>query len=181
TTPSTTPIIEKIDRIENLIIDGKVTLLNDEGKPLKKDGYSTQSLLEQLKESYENDEYKYDLYEDDMYEGYEIPNKIQAICDYLDIKVRGQPLKRLDLRSKTLVEKLPGNYPSINELNITSDGVMGAFPSVQWDEPASIVRPERVSPWEIETFVAPIPTALAPPVATLKIKRPRMEIPNHGA
>ncbi|GJW56768.1 zinc finger, CCHC-type containing protein [Tanacetum coccineum] len=130
TTPSTTPIIEKIDRIENLIIDGKVTLLNDEGKPLKKDGYSTQSLLEQLKESYENDEYKYDLYEDDMYEGYEIPNKIQAICDYLDIKVRGQPLKRLDLRSKTLVKKLPGNYPSINELNITSDGVMGAFPSV---------------------------------------------------
>ncbi|GJR33230.1 auxin response factor 9 [Tanacetum coccineum] len=50
---------------------------------------------------------------------------------------------------------------------------------VQWDEPASIVRPERVSPWEIETFVAPTPTALAPPVAALKIKRPRMEIPNH--
>lgn len=52
---------------------------------------------------------------------------------------------------------------------------------VQWDEPASIVRPERVSPWEIETFVAPIPTALAPPVAALKTKRPRppMEIPNH--
>ncbi|PWA83041.1 Aux/IAA-ARF-dimerization [Artemisia annua] len=52
---------------------------------------------------------------------------------------------------------------------------------VQWDEPASIVRPERVSPWEIETFVAPIPTALAPPVAALKAKRPRppMEIPNH--
>nr|GEX10866.1 auxin response factor 9-like [Tanacetum cinerariifolium] len=47
---------------------------------------------------------------------------------------------------------------------------------VQWDEPASIMRPERVSPWEIETFVAPTPIALAPPVAALKIKRPRMEI-----
>ncbi|GKD65714.1 hypothetical protein Tco_1307822 [Tanacetum coccineum] len=33
---STTPIIEKIDKIEKLIIDEKVTLVNDEGKPLKK-------------------------------------------------------------------------------------------------------------------------------------------------
>ncbi|GJW98772.1 hypothetical protein Tco_0180580 [Tanacetum coccineum] len=50
------------------------------------------------------------------------------------------------------------------------------------NEPASIMRPERVSPWEIETFVAPIGTTLAPLVATLKIKRhkPPMEIPNHG-
>ncbi|KAI3727748.1 hypothetical protein L6452_16368 [Arctium lappa] len=50
---------------------------------------------------------------------------------------------------------------------------------VQWDEPASIIRPERVSPWEIETFVAPIPTSLVQPVAP-KSKRPRphMEIPN---
>nr|GEY71381.1 hypothetical protein [Tanacetum cinerariifolium] len=33
--PSTTPIIEKIDKIENLIIDEKVTLVDDEGKPLE--------------------------------------------------------------------------------------------------------------------------------------------------
>ncbi|GJS75439.1 integrase, catalytic region, zinc finger, CCHC-type containing protein [Tanacetum coccineum] len=73
-TPSTTPTIEKIDRIGKLIIDWKVTLLDDEGKPLekvissgdydsedevssvdnemasflaKKNGYGTQSLLEQ--------------------------------------------------------------------------------------------------------------------------------------
>ncbi|GKB55844.1 putative reverse transcriptase domain-containing protein, partial [Tanacetum coccineum] len=72
--PSTIPIIEKIDKIEKLIIDGKVTLVDDEGKPLekvaslcdydsedkvasvdnemacflaKKYGYNTQSLLEQ--------------------------------------------------------------------------------------------------------------------------------------
>ncbi|KAI3710680.1 hypothetical protein L2E82_40469 [Cichorium intybus] len=50
---------------------------------------------------------------------------------------------------------------------------------VQWDEPASILRPERVSPWEIETFVAPIPTSLPQPVPP-KAKRPRppMEVPN---
>ncbi|PWA55345.1 Aux/IAA-ARF-dimerization [Artemisia annua] len=52
---------------------------------------------------------------------------------------------------------------------------------VQWNEPISIVRPERVSPWEIETFVAPIPTGLAPSVAVLNSKRPRppIEILNH--
>ncbi|KAF5800887.1 putative transcription factor ARF family [Helianthus annuus] len=50
---------------------------------------------------------------------------------------------------------------------------------VHWDEPASITRPERVSPWEIETFVAPIPTSLSQPVAP-KSKRLRtpMEISN---
>ncbi|GJW23042.1 hypothetical protein Tco_0033664 [Tanacetum coccineum] len=94
--PSTTPIIEKIDKIEKLINDGKVNLVDDEGNPLekgcflsdydsedevasvdnemasffaKKDGYGTQSLLEQWKESYKNDDYKYDIYDDDMYEG----------------------------------------------------------------------------------------------------------------
>ncbi|GJT86570.1 hypothetical protein Tco_1068287 [Tanacetum coccineum] len=77
--PSTTPIIKKIDKIENLIIEGKVTLVDDDGKPLekvasscnydsedevgsvdndmanflaKKDGYGTQSLLEQWTKSY---------------------------------------------------------------------------------------------------------------------------------
>ncbi|GJV99139.1 hypothetical protein Tco_1554391, partial [Tanacetum coccineum] len=33
---STTPIVEKIDKIERLIIDEKVTLVDDEGKPLEK-------------------------------------------------------------------------------------------------------------------------------------------------
>ncbi|GJR28079.1 reverse transcriptase domain, reverse transcriptase zinc-binding domain protein [Tanacetum coccineum] len=68
--PSTTPIIEKINEMENLIIDGKAILVDNEGKPLgkvdedsedevasddnemagflaKRDGYGTQSLLEQ--------------------------------------------------------------------------------------------------------------------------------------
>ncbi|GJU81792.1 retrotransposon protein, putative, ty1-copia subclass [Tanacetum coccineum] len=59
----------------------------------KKDGYGTQSLLEQWKESYENGDYEYDLYDDDMYEGQDIPDKLQAICDNLDIKVRGRKKK----------------------------------------------------------------------------------------
>ncbi|GLT90745.1 hypothetical protein SLE2022_086630 [Rubroshorea leprosula] len=49
---------------------------------------------------------------------------------------------------------------------------------VQWDEPASIPRPDKVSPWEIEPFAAPTPPNLAPPDA-VKNKRPRLttEIP----
>ncbi|GJQ90653.1 hypothetical protein Tco_0001792 [Tanacetum coccineum] len=92
----TTPIVEKIDKIEKLIIEGKITLVDDEGKPLekvsssceydsedgvasvdnemanflaKKDGYGTQSLLEQWTESYENADNGYGPYDDDMFEG----------------------------------------------------------------------------------------------------------------
>ncbi|GJY85266.1 retrotransposon protein, putative, ty1-copia subclass [Tanacetum coccineum] len=36
---STTPIVDKIGKIEKLIIDGKVTLVDDDGKPLKKIDY----------------------------------------------------------------------------------------------------------------------------------------------
>ncbi|CAI9772645.1 unnamed protein product [Fraxinus pennsylvanica] len=46
---------------------------------------------------------------------------------------------------------------------------------VQWDEPASIPRPERVSPWEIEPFVASVPTSLVQPLAA-KNKRPRLHV-----
>ncbi|GJV37108.1 hypothetical protein Tco_1409585 [Tanacetum coccineum] len=59
----------------------------------KKVGYGTNSLLEQWKETYENAYYDYDPYDDDMYKGHEIPNKIQSICDNLDIKVRGRKKK----------------------------------------------------------------------------------------
>ncbi|GJT83229.1 hypothetical protein Tco_1057571, partial [Tanacetum coccineum] len=109
------PIVEEIDKIERLIIDGKVTLVDDEGKPLtkvdslgdhdsedevesvdnemanflasKKVGYGTNSLLEQWKKTYENDDYDFNPYDDNMYEGQDIPDKIQAICDNLNMKV----------------------------------------------------------------------------------------------
>ncbi|KAK8692860.1 hypothetical protein V6N13_070465 [Hibiscus sabdariffa] len=50
---------------------------------------------------------------------------------------------------------------------------------VQWDEPASIQRPDRVSPWEIEPFVAHVPPSLAQlVVAKNKRPRPPAEIPD---
>ncbi|KAE8662547.1 Tetratricopeptide repeat-like superfamily protein [Hibiscus syriacus] len=45
---------------------------------------------------------------------------------------------------------------------------------VQWDEHASIQRSDRVSPWEIEPFVAPIPPTLAQPNAA---KNKRLDCP----
>ncbi|GJS46190.1 hypothetical protein Tco_0596311 [Tanacetum coccineum] len=50
-------------------------------------GFGTNSLLEQWRDTYENADYDYDPYDDDMYEGQKIPDKIQSICDNLDIKV----------------------------------------------------------------------------------------------
>ncbi|GJZ80870.1 hypothetical protein Tco_0645864 [Tanacetum coccineum] len=101
-------------KVEKLIIDGKVTLVDDEGEPMRKVdypgdhdsedevasvdndmarsmasekfGFGNTSLLEQWRDTYENGDYDYDPYDDDMYEGQEIPDKIQAICDNLDIK-----------------------------------------------------------------------------------------------
>ncbi|GJS68639.1 putative reverse transcriptase domain-containing protein [Tanacetum coccineum] len=112
---STTPIVEKIDKMKRLIIDGTATLVDDEGIPLTKVdslgdhdnddevalvdndmanffaskdvGYGTNSLFKQWKGSYGNGEYDYDPYDNDMYEGHDILDKIQDICDNLDIKV----------------------------------------------------------------------------------------------
>ncbi|GJY92886.1 hypothetical protein Tco_0508668 [Tanacetum coccineum] len=38
--PTTTPIVKKIDKLERLIIHGKLTLVDDEGRPLEKVDYS---------------------------------------------------------------------------------------------------------------------------------------------
>nr|GEZ23478.1 hypothetical protein [Tanacetum cinerariifolium] len=51
--------------------EDEVTLVDNEMASFlaKNDGYGTQSLLEQWKESYENDDYEYNPYDDDLYEG----------------------------------------------------------------------------------------------------------------
>nr|GEZ59922.1 hypothetical protein [Tanacetum cinerariifolium] len=104
-----------------LIIDGKVSLVDDEGKLLKnvdylgdhdsedefeptdnemaslmaseRVGFGTNSLLEQWKDTYKNVDYDYDPYDDDTYEGHQIPDNIQSICDNLNIKLRGRKKK----------------------------------------------------------------------------------------
>ncbi|GKG57166.1 hypothetical protein Tco_0584592, partial [Tanacetum coccineum] len=72
-----------------------VALVNNEMASFlaKKEGYGIQSLLEQWTKSFVNDDYGYDPCDDDMYEGQDIPNKLQAICNKLDITVRGRRKK----------------------------------------------------------------------------------------
>ncbi|GKD49657.1 hypothetical protein Tco_1278633 [Tanacetum coccineum] len=117
----TTPIIDKIGKFEELITSGQAILVDEAGNPLKKVefpgdydsedevasvdndmarsmaservGFGTQSLLEQWRDSYGNGDYDEDPYDDDMYEGQDLPQELQAICDNLDIRVRGRKKK----------------------------------------------------------------------------------------
>ncbi|GJU64129.1 retrotransposon protein, putative, ty1-copia subclass [Tanacetum coccineum] len=56
-------------------------------------GYGTQSLLKQWIDSYGNGDYDEDRYDDNMYECQDIPQEIQAICNNLNIRVRGRKNK----------------------------------------------------------------------------------------
>lgn len=54
-------------------------------------------------------------------------------------------------------------------------------PQVQWDEPSAVPKPDRVSPWEIEPFVASAPLpSVQPTVVKAKRPRPSNELPNLG-
>nr|GEW13930.1 hypothetical protein [Tanacetum cinerariifolium] len=54
----------------------------------KRVGFSTQSLLEQWRDSYGNGDYDDDPYDVDMYESQILSHELQAICDNLDIPQR---------------------------------------------------------------------------------------------
>ncbi|CAJ1800093.1 unnamed protein product [Sphenostylis stenocarpa] len=53
---------------------------------------------------------------------------------------------------------------------------------VQWDEPPSFPRPDRVSPWEIEPILASVPTTISSQSVPIKNKRPRQasDVPDLG-
>ncbi|GJU78945.1 cytokinin dehydrogenase 3-like protein [Tanacetum coccineum] len=92
----TTPIIDKIGKFEELLTSGQAILVDEAGNPLKKvefPGFGIQSLLKQWRDSYGNGDYDEDPYDDDMYEGQDLPQELQAICDNLDIRVRGRKKK----------------------------------------------------------------------------------------
>ncbi|GKE37061.1 hypothetical protein Tco_1460466, partial [Tanacetum coccineum] len=83
---SNTPIGEKIDKIEQKICEGKLRL-STSGKDESNKGYGTNSLLEQWRDSYpDNDDY-------DKYENHDMSEHLQSICDDLDITVRGRKRK----------------------------------------------------------------------------------------
>ncbi|GJT82962.1 hypothetical protein Tco_1057304 [Tanacetum coccineum] len=113
---NTTPIIDKIGKYENLIIDGQAILMDEDGNPVKKVEYlgdhdsedevaSVDNDMayfmasergfrkEQWRDSYGNGNYNDDPNDDDMYEGQDLPEELQTICDNLDIRVRGRKKK----------------------------------------------------------------------------------------
>nr|GEV36123.1 zinc finger, CCHC-type [Tanacetum cinerariifolium] len=100
---STTPIVDKIRKYEKIIIDSKVTLVDDEGNPVKKVdypvdhdskdevasidndmacsmalekvGFGTNSLLEKWRDTYENDDYNYDRWKS-------LKEKFEGVMDF---------------------------------------------------------------------------------------------------
>ncbi|GKD56178.1 hypothetical protein Tco_1289565, partial [Tanacetum coccineum] len=75
-----------------LIIEGKVILVDDEGKPLTKVDSSGDPDSEDEVASIDNDMAIF-LASKKVGYGQDIPDKIQDICDNLDIKVRGRKKK----------------------------------------------------------------------------------------
>nr|GEW69524.1 RNA-directed DNA polymerase, eukaryota [Tanacetum cinerariifolium] len=82
-------VVAKVDSLGDHDSEDEVALVGNEMADFmasKKVGYGTNCLLEQWKETFENNNYDFDPYDDDMYEGQDMSDKIQAICDNLDIK-----------------------------------------------------------------------------------------------
>lgn len=67
--------------------------------------------------------------------------------------------------------RFAGNIVGVGDFSSEWTGSSWRSLKIQWDEPATLQRPERVSPWEIEPFV---PSAsIDVPQPAMKIKRPR--------
>ncbi|GKC44239.1 hypothetical protein Tco_1061961 [Tanacetum coccineum] len=90
---STHPGIVESDSKVEVVFDETANLrISTSGKDGSDKGYGTNSLLEQWRDSYpDNDDY--DLYDDDMYENHDMSEHLQSICDDLDIMVRGRKKK----------------------------------------------------------------------------------------
>nr|GEU53738.1 hypothetical protein [Tanacetum cinerariifolium] len=87
-----TGIVESDSEVE-VVFDKTANLkILTSGKDESDKGYGTNSLLEQWRDSYpDNDDY--DPYDDDMYENHDLSENLQSICDDLDITVRDRKKK----------------------------------------------------------------------------------------
>ncbi|GJW76322.1 hypothetical protein Tco_0138004 [Tanacetum coccineum] len=79
---SSTPIVEKIRKLEQLIIDRKGTLVDDDCKPLKRVDYLGDHDNDDEVCSVDND-----MARSMAANGRDLPDKFQDICDSLDIRV----------------------------------------------------------------------------------------------
>ncbi|GJV20783.1 hypothetical protein Tco_1369803 [Tanacetum coccineum] len=87
-----TGIVESDSEVEVVFDETANLRIPTSGKDRSDKGYGTNSLLEQLRDSYlDNDDYY--PYDDDMYENHDLSEHLQFICDDLDITVRGKKKK----------------------------------------------------------------------------------------
>nr|GEU63654.1 hypothetical protein [Tanacetum cinerariifolium] len=84
-----TSIVESDSEVEVVYDDTANLRISTSGKDGSDKGYGINSLLEQWRDSYpDNDDY--DPYDDDMYENHDLSEHLESICDDLDIMVRGR-------------------------------------------------------------------------------------------
>ncbi|GKF82290.1 hypothetical protein Tco_0243946, partial [Tanacetum coccineum] len=83
----TTPTIEKIGKFEELLTSWKATLLDEAGNPLKKVEYPDDYDSEDEVASVDNDMAR------SIASERVLSQELQAICDNLDIRVRGRKKK----------------------------------------------------------------------------------------
>ncbi|GKD84451.1 nucleotide-diphospho-sugar transferase, partial [Tanacetum coccineum] len=91
---SNTPIgIVESNSEAEVVFDETANLrISTSGKAGSDKGYDTNSLLEQWRDYYpDNDDY--DQYDDDMYENHDLSEHMQSICDDLDITIHGKKKK----------------------------------------------------------------------------------------
>nr|GEV28255.1 hypothetical protein [Tanacetum cinerariifolium] len=84
-------IVKSDSKVEVLFDETTNLSISTSGKDRSDKCYGTNSLLEQWRDSYpDNDDY--DLYDDDMYKNHDLSEHMQSICDDLDIT--GNPLPK---------------------------------------------------------------------------------------
>ncbi|GJR28785.1 putative reverse transcriptase domain-containing protein [Tanacetum coccineum] len=85
-------IVESDSEVEVVFDETANLRISTSGKDGSDKGYDTNSLLEQWRDSYpDNDDY--DPYDDDMYENHDMSEHLQSIYDDLNITVRGREKK----------------------------------------------------------------------------------------
>ncbi|GJY34865.1 retrotransposon protein, putative, ty1-copia subclass [Tanacetum coccineum] len=87
-----TGIVESDSEVEMVFDETTNLRISTSGKYGSDKGYGTNSLLEQWRDSYPNNDY-YDPYDDDMYENHDLSEHLESICDDLDITVCGRKKK----------------------------------------------------------------------------------------
>ncbi|GJV93214.1 nucleotide-diphospho-sugar transferase [Tanacetum coccineum] len=87
-----TGIVESDSEVEVVFDETANLRISTSGKDGSDKGYGTNSLLEQWRDSYpDNDDYE--PYDDDMYENHDLFEHMQSICDDIDITVHGRKKK----------------------------------------------------------------------------------------